>query len=113
MQLKGNLFVAGKVGPFDVATEEAVRALHEKLEKTLETGAGGEGPVVPLQVGDELVVAVCTSAELAEIAPGRWCVRVEVDVDDDAIAAATPPPPHVPTPDESAEIERRLEDVGL
>lgn len=112
MQLTGNLFVVGKVGPFDVLTEEAVRGLHEKLEKGLHHAEveGEGGPTVPIRVGDEMLLGTCTAAELAEHAPGRFGIRVTVDVDDDALAAAvTPPPLGGPT---AAALEDRLRELG-
>lgn len=107
MKLTGNLFVVGKAGPFDVMTEEAVRGLHEKLEKGL---AGKEPPVVPIQVGAEVVLASLAGAELAEYAPGRISIRVEVDVDDEKLAAALPPPPLGGPTDQA--LEDRLRELG-
>lgn len=107
MQLTGNLFVVGKAGPFDVVTEEAVRGLHEKLEKGL---AGKEPPVVPLRVGDELVLASLAAAEISEHAPGRFGIRVVLDVDDEKLSAALPPPQlGGPSADR---LEDRLRELG-
>jgi hypothetical protein len=107
VKLTGTLFVVGKVGPFDVMTEEAVRGLHEKLEKGL---AGKNPPVVPLLVGDAVVVGACTAAEISEHAPGRFGIRVEVDVDDDALAAAATPPALGGA--DAAALEARLQGLG-
>ena len=109
MRLTGTLHVVGKVGPFDVLTEEALAGLHERIQ----SGVDGGGATIALDVGGELVLGTVVSATLTEIVHGPKCVQVEVDVDDEKVAGAAPAPEGIPTPDESAALERLLEERGL
>lgn len=72
------LTVAGRVGPYEVLTEEAVRGLAEKL------ALDGEH-VVPVRLADDsLALGQLDPAtvEVVELTPGRFALHAEVDLDD-------------------------------
>lgn len=96
MKLRGNIFIVGRVGPFTIATEEALASIHEKLAKTIAEAPDAEScPVIALRVNDEIVVGNVTWAEIVESTPDTKAISIDVVVDDYVLAAATTNTPDV------------------
>lgn len=73
------LTVAGRVGPYDLATEAAVRGLAEKLQTP-------EEHVVALRLADGTIGIGLVDHEtvtIDELTPGIFAVRADVEYDDD------------------------------
>lgn len=69
------LTVAGKLGPYDVLTEEAVRGLADRL-------SAGSQIAVRLPTGELALGTITGEVTVDELTPGRYAVHADADLDD-------------------------------
>lgn len=84
-RLRLTVAVTGRLGPYEVLTEEAVRGLADRL-------ASSAAPIIPVRLPDgELALGELDPATITvdELTPDTFVVHADVDLDDKTAALAT------------------------
>jgi hypothetical protein len=75
MRLKGTVYVMGRVGPFSIATDEALETIRERLSTP------GEH-VIPVRLGRLIVSGRLVSLERVNATPDTPGLELIVDLDE-------------------------------
>lgn len=78
MKVRGSIYVLGRVGPFDIATDEALERIRESLD-----GPGEH--LIPIRMNGELVMGRLERMEPVNTTPTTRGLELIVEIDEDAI----------------------------